>query len=842
MKHCFLILTTILVCNTVFAQVEREGEQIPTTQPQLKVVSNRVYGKLVGASGKPVEAASVQLFIGDSLIRGMLSKPNGDFSFDNLPADQSFILQISAIGFEPMTQQLGPFTSQQGSGFSKDLGNIPLEAEVKQLGGVTVTSSRPALELDIDKKVFNASKAYTATGGTAVDLMKNIPSVSVDIDGNVTLRNSQPQVFVDGRPTILTLDQIPAENIDKVELITNPSARYDAASSGGIINIILKKNKRVGLNGIVTVGVGHPKIANGNLNLNLRQGKFNFFLSGGYNQSGGRARSETYRENKVNGVVDNYFNQDSYNDRMRRFFNARFGFDFFIDNRNTISVTQSLGRGRFSYNEEQGQVYLNSSKVMEYYGERDSDGKTKFRRNGTTVNYKHAFPKSGQELTADMTYNYGGRDEKSNIRNLFYLPNGNPYGQGSMVDNVGDDRNNQFTAQVDYVNPISEKSKIEMGLRTFRNYSRSKFDAYSVIGPTPEKLSLSNNYEYTEKVHAAYLTYSNKINTFGYQLGFRSEVSEFDGLLIDSAYKFGYQYPKKIKNIWDAIFPSVFLSKELGEKDQLQVNYSRRIRRPRFWQINPFIEINDPTNLRQGNPALRPEFINSFELNYSHNYGKGNFLAVLYFRNNPDDITQYSDTITASQYQQLQNAGVDPNAILNTFINAGVTNRYGAEFTLQHKQSEQFEITPTINLQYRTVEARVNDLDLSNEGFNWEAKLMMNYRIAAPKSNLFNKMAFQVMGEYESPRVIPQGKNKPQYSMDLAIRKDFLKNDKATLTFGVNDVFNSRRWGTIYDTETFYQDSYRRWNVRSFRLTFSYKFGDAEFSFGNRNRQSESED
>ncbi|MCR6722021.1 MAG: TonB-dependent receptor [Chitinophagaceae bacterium] len=685
-------------------------------------------------------------------------------------------------------------------------------------------------------------KSYTATGGSAVDLMKNIPSVSVDIDGNVTLRNSQPQIFVDGRPTILTLDQIPAENIDKVELITNPSAKFDAASSGGIINIILKKNKRVGLNGIFTAGVGHPRIANSNLNLNLRQGKLNFFLSAGINMSGGRARSETYRENKTNGAIDNYFNQDSYNDRRRRFINGRFGFDYFVDNRNTFTLTQQLGRGRFSYDEEQNQVYLNNGKVMEYYGERFSDGKTNFRRNGTTLNYKHTFPKNGQELTADVTYNYGGRDEKSVIENRFYLPDGSPQGQGSLVRNAGDEKNNQVTAQVDYVNPITEKSKIEMGLRTFRNYNRSRYDAFSYLTSVPEKLPLSNNYEYTERIHAAYVTYSNKIETIGYQLGIRSELSEFDGLLIDSAYNFGYKYPAKIKNIWDALFPSLFLTKELSEKDQLQANYSRRIRRPRFWQINPFIEINDPTNLRQGNPALRPEFVNSFEVNYSHNYKKGNFLAVLYFRNNPGDITQYSDTITTAQYALLQNAAIDPNAILNTFINAGVTNRYGAEFTLQHKEGDNFEITPTATLQYRTVKAKVDDLDLSNEGFNWQAKLMTNYKLAAPKSSFFNKMAFQLMGEYRSGRIIPQGREKDQYSVDFAVRKDFLKNDKATLTLGVNDVFNSNRWGTIYDTDNFYQDSYRRWSVRSIRLTFSYKFGDAEFSFGNKNRERDNSD
>ena len=764
MKHVLFAFAAILFLSPALAQNEREGEQIPSSQTQVKVGGNRLYGKLVTeTTGKGIEAASVQLFVGDSLIRGMLSKANGDFSFDNLPANTAFTLQISAIGFEPVIQKIEAEGGTEGRGdFNKDMGNIPLNAEVKQLGGVVVTSSRPALELGIDRKVFNAAKSYTATGGTAVDLMKNIPSVSVDIDGNVTLRNSQPQIFVDGRPTILTLDQIPAENIDKVELITNPSAKFDAASSGGIINIVLKKNKRVGLNGIFTAGIGHPKIANSNLNLNLRQGKLNFFLSGGFNQSGGRARSETYRENKTNGVIDNYFNQESYNDRMRRFFNARFGFDYFIDNRNTITLTQQMGRGRFSYDEEQSQVYLNSGKTMEYYGERFSDGKTNFRRNGTTLNYKHTFPKAGQELTADVTYNYGGRDEKSFIENNFFSPDGSPYSQGSLVRNVGDESNNQVTAQVDYVNPISENAKIEMGIRTFRNYNRSKYDAFSILTAVPEKLPLSNNYEYTEKVHAAYVTYSNKIKTFGYQLGLRSEMSDFDGYLIDSAYKFGYQYPRKIKNIWDALFPSIFLSKELNDKDQLQANYSRRIRRHRFWQINPFIEINDPTNLRQGNPALRPEFVNSFEVNYSHNYKKGNFLAVLYFRNNPDDITQYSDTITTAQYEQLQNAAIDPNAILNTYINAGVTNRYGAEFTVQHKEGEHFEITPTMNLQYRTVKARVNDLDLSNEGFNWEAKLMMNYRLVTAKSSFFNKMAFQVMCEYESAQVIPQGREKAQ--------------------------------------------------------------------------------
>ncbi|MCG2615699.1 TonB-dependent receptor [Terrimonas sp. NA20] len=823
------------------AQEEREQ---PSDVAVLKVNSNRIYGKLIDKNtGKPIEAASVQLFANDagnkdSLITGMLTRSNGDFSFDNLPALKTFRLTISAIGFSQIDQEVTP---DYGKGaeqkkFRNDLGNITLEAEVKQLGNVVVTSVKPALEMGIDRKIFNASKSMVATGGTAIDLMKNIPSVSVDVDGNVTLRNSSPQIFVDGRPTILSLDQIPADNIERVELITNPSAKFDAASSGGIINIVLKKNKRIGLNGLATIGIGLPKIANGNLNLNVRQGKFNFFLSGGYNQSGGKARGEAQRQNKVNGVISDYFNQESVNDRIRRFGSLRLGADYFLDNRNTISITQQLGTGRFGYDEVQDQDYLDASLNPVYYGSRTADGKATFKRNGTNLNFKHNFPEAGKELTVDVNYNYGSSTDRSDILNAFSYPDGQVYRPSSLVNNRGSSNSDQVIFQADYADPIGENGKIEIGLRSYHNLFNSRFDAFANSNGQQQKLPLSNNYEYKEMVNALYGTYSNKIGKFSYQAGLRAEYSKFNGLLVDSAFKFGYEYPSKLKNIWNALFPSLFVTHELSEKDQLQFNYSRRIRRPNFWQLNPFIDINDPANLRQGNPALRPEFVNSFELNYSHNYKSGNWLGVLYFRNNPDDITEFSDTITTQQYQELENAGVNPNAILNTYINAGTTNRYGAEFTVQHKIGKNFDITPTVNMQYRTVKARINNLDLSNEGFNWEAKLSTNYKIETTKSSFFNGLGFQLLGEYESSEVIPQGKRRPQYSVDYAMRKDFLKDNKATITFSVNDVFNTRRWGTIYDTETFYQESYRRWSVRSFRISFSYKFGKSDFSLSNKKR------
>ncbi|MBN8788641.1 MAG: TonB-dependent receptor [Terrimonas sp.] len=840
MKNSTLILVFIF---SFFAAYAQNPEQQMPDDPTIQFKQNRIFGKLVDQqSDKAIEAASVQIYNAatDSLVDGMLTKSNGNFSFSHIIPSVTYKIVISALGYE-VFEQLIPAASMDKSRaandkFEKDLGNIAMTPAIKQLEGIVITATKPALEMGIDRKIFNVSKSLTATGGTAVDVMKNIPSVSVDIDGNVELRNSAPQIFVDGRPTILSLDQIPADNIEKVELITNPSAKFDAATSGGIINVVLKKDKRFGLNGIASASVGTPGILSGNLNLNLREGKLNFFASGGFNQSRGKAKGETERENKLNGITQDYFNQHSLNQRRRQFTFLNFGVDYFIDNRNTISVTQRFGGGRFGNNEEQQQEYLEGDKTPEYYGLRSSISNSKFNRNSTRVNYKHTFPKQGEELTADLNYNYGQGSSNADIINTYTYPDGAEYKQPSTVRNEGQNNNHQITFQADYSNPISEGSKFEAGVRIYYNTFKSFYNAFSVENGGETKLPLSNNYEYNEMVNAAYITYSQKFGGFSYQAGLRSEYSKFNGLMVDSTFKFGYEYPAKLKNIWNAFFPSIFLTQQVSEKDQLQFNFSRRIRRPDFWQLNPFIEINDPVNLRQGNPQLQPEFVNSFEINYSHDYKGGNFLAVLYWRNNPNDITQYSDTISAEQYVQLQNAGVDPNAILNTFVNANTTNRYGAEFTLQQKFGSNFDITPTFNLQYRTTNADIDKVNLSNSGINWQGKLTTNYKIKTDRSKVFNNLGFQLIGEYESPRIIPQGKMMAQYGVDFAMRKEFLKNNRASVTFAVNDVFNTKRWGTIYDTETFYQESYRRWNVRNFRLSLSYKFGKADFSLLHRNR------
>lgn len=837
----------LLICFSSNAQIEKEPIPAPEISAIQFPLENTIVGKVIEfGSGKPVEAASVQLFAhttneygqsSDSLIDIVLTRPNGDFDFTRVPAYDSLKVVVSSIGHTTATYHVPYSASEKSSPIRYDIGNIILPRETQRLEGIVITAITPKMKLGIDKKVFDVGQNLTAKGGTAVDVMKTIPSLNVDLDGNVEFRNGSPTIYVDGRPTILTLDQIPSDNIEQIELISNPSAKYDASSGGGIINIILKKDKRRGFNGLVSLTGGTPEVFRTNANLNLRQGKLNFFLSGSYNTSGGKSKGSSDRTNRENGFAKDYFSQQSINDRSREFKSLRGGLDYFIDNRNTLSFSQGYTQGDFTNNEKQDQQYLDLNKNLLQYGVRNSLGGFQFRRNSSQMNYTHKFPRAGEEINASLNVNYGGVDNHNRIVNSFFYPDGTPMDDMQVVRNEGSNNNNQWTAKIDFTNPINENKKIETGLRSYVNNYESLFNTFGVNGNTETKLPLSNQYKYEEQVHAAYFTFTNRIGNFGYQLGLRGEYSKFDGTLIDSAQHFGYEYPSSMKNIWDALFPSIFLSQKLSEKSELQINYSRRVRRPNFWQLNPFVDINDPQNIQQGNPALKPEFRNSYELNYSLNYGSNsNFLAVMYYRNTQDDITRYSDTLTAKQYEQLNNSAVDPNAILNTYINANSTNNLGIELILQQKFSPVFDITPSVSLAYRKVHAEVKSMDLSNEGFNWQTKLQVNYRLkAAKESSLFNNLSLQLDGEYESPRVIPQGKRLENYSVDLALRKDIFKNNRGSIVFSVNDLFDTNRRGVIYDTPAFYQESYSRWRVRSFRLTFSYKFGDANFQLFKRN-------
>lgn len=809
-------------------------------KPIFENVHLTIQGKVVDTlNDKPLPGAVVQLvsiqntpdYANDRFFsKTIIAEKDGDFEFKNVPFATHYNLVVSVIGYSSYAKTLqfdAPIEDEKSRNIVTKLGAVALVQEAHSLADVVVTATAaPPMQFNIDRKVFNVEKNITAQGGTAIDVMKNIPSLTVDVNGNVQMRNSSPQILIDGRPTILTLDQIAADDIQSIELITNPSAKFDASSAGGIINIVLKKTKKVGFNGMASVGAGTPEVLNGNVSLNLRQNKFNFFVTGNYNKSGGSTTEETYRENKMNGKISDYFTQNSDNSRSRKFNSIRFGADYFIDSKTTLSFTQGFVSGRFGSNEHQNQKFYDSLFILDHTGLRNSDGTGSFDRSNSRLSFDKSFNRPDNKLTADISYNKGKRNNSSFILNQYFKLDGGEYEPQSVVRNAGSGDDNQLTLQVDYSNKMSDDKRIEMGLRSYHSSTSTQFGTYSVAGGDETKLPLSNDYKYDESINAGYFNYANKWKGIQYQVGLRMEFSKLDGQLLDSNFAFGYKYPKDLKHLFDATFPSIFLTKKLDEQQDIQLNYSKRIRRPRFWEVNPFIDINDPLNINKGNPALEPELTNSFEFNYSNQFKSGSFLGVLYFKNNVGDITDYSDTITTDLYNQLINAGVSPNAIINTFINAGYTNRFGAEFTIQKKLFKNFDFTYNIDFQHRKTSAKVNDVNLSNSGFNWETKLIFNYKTAEESGPLFRDLSFQWMADYESPRVIPQGREKSRFVSDFAMRKEFLKNKAAAVSLSINDIFNTRKYGTIYDTESFYQDSYRKWSVRTFRVTFSYKFGD----------------
>jgi len=303
-----------------------------------------------------------------------ITAQDGSFEITRVPFNTQYNVFVTAMGYATANRTISfdePREEESGrkSIVSKQLGTISLLPEANNLQSVIVTSTaKPALQFGIDRKVFDVEKNITSKGGTPVDVMKNIPSLTVDVDGNVQMRNSSPQILIDGRPTILTIDQIPADDIEKIELLTNPSSKYDASSAGGIINIVLKQNKKKGFNGIASVGAGTPGVLNGNISLNVRQKSFNVFGSANYNQSDGTTNESTYRINKDNGIISDYFNQNSENTRHRKFYSIRLGTDYFIDSKTTLSFTQGFNNGRFSNHEDQNQEYLDKLQQPDYTG------------------------------------------------------------------------------------------------------------------------------------------------------------------------------------------------------------------------------------------------------------------------------------------------------------------------------------------------------------------------------------------------------------------------------------------------------------------------------------------
>jgi outer membrane receptor protein involved in Fe transport len=646
----------------------------------MKDVRARVYGKLVDQkTKKPVEYATILVlwYNKDSLVGGAISGDDGEFAVENLPPMGGFRFRVKRVGYRDHEKKI---YTQIPNKLDQDLGDIAMEVDETLLKEVEVVTEKSTVNLSIDKRSYNVDKDFSVKGGTAVDVMKNVPGLTVDGDGNVQLRNQSPMIFVDGRPTNLTLQQIPADQIERVEVITNPSVKYDASATGGILNIILKKNLKPGYNGMAMAYAGTGDRYGGMLNLNVKEGRWNLTTMYSYNQAINPTEGYTHRTQLgSNGDILGRFDQDNLT-RMRGQFNfGRMGLDYALSNRSTISFNNFLVAGRFLTNDDQT-FKEDSSNIELASGKRVNDQYAAWESYNTQLQYKKTFPVPGKEVTADVSYNY------NQSRNGYLFTTYEPNRPVQYQRNSGTSFANQVTFQSDFVNPISEAKKFESGIKLYYKTSMQPNKTENASGSDNVYVtndSMSNRYIIDDMVNAVYVNYADKaIWDIAYQAGLRFEQSYYLGDITNKQRQFSYRYPGAGNDLMKSLFPAVYLSRKFGAGKELQLNFSRKIQRPNFFQLMPVVMFADRQNYRIGNPALKPEFRNIAELNFNQTYPKGSFLVSAYGRYEEQPIT---DVAFPSKD--------DPDILVNTSINGNNNFRYGGEATLKRTFFKSLDLT-----------------------------------------------------------------------------------------------------------------------------------------------------
>jgi hypothetical protein len=623
-----LLLIPLFLACMLTINAQNQGGMRQMTGAKMPAMG-RLYGKAVDAqTKKPVDYASVTLLAmqKDSVINGVLAQGNGDFNLEKLPLGR-FRLRIQFIGYKPYTLNviINPGKIEQ------DLGNLQIEPDIQLLKDVVIEGEKAPVTMSIDRRTYNVDKDISSRGGTAIDVMKNIPGLTVDANGNIALRNNSPTIFIDGRPTTLNLEQLPAEQIERIEVITNPSAKFDASATGGIVNVVMKTNTKPGYNGVFGANVGTNNRYGVNGNINIKEKPFNFSASYGISSRKNPSKGFTDRTNLLNDVILNSYQQDNSNIAGRTFQFGRFGLDYYASNRNTVTFSQGIMQGNFDEQDSQNYTQLDANNNMLSKGIRLTDQQIQFKNYSTQLMWKHTYPKEGKEWTSDINYNNGAQKTDAlfttnNYNNLgLALPN-NP----QLQQNSGGGRNQMINYQFDFINPLSDSSKLEWGVKSNYAFSTSYLNVNDYNYVSSEYLAdtfLTNSYKINNIINAAYVNYSGYVGGLGYQTGVRFEQTNFKSELLNKGLSYEYIYPDGFQNLAKALFPSLYLSKRFNDRNELQLNFSRKINRPDRRQIMPFIMFSDKLNYQIGNPSLAPEFINLGETNYNKIWDGGNWLS-----------------------------------------------------------------------------------------------------------------------------------------------------------------------------------------------------------------------
>ena len=812
----FIIILLIICSFTTWAQTEKNTKPLPNK-------NGKITGLLVDTKNKPVAYATIAVFKDSTIVGGDLSKDDGSFSVENMGVG-TFKLRITAIGYAQKMVKDVVLTDKN----VKNVGKIVLTASEKTLKEVEVNGERPLMEMSVDKKTFNVEKNITTAGGSATDVLQNVPSVSVDVDGNVSLRGKgNVTILIDGKPSSLlgdditsALQSLPAASIESVEVITNPGAKYDAQGVTGIINIITKRDKKFGFNGSVTAGAGTRDKYNGSLNLNMRNNKWNIFLNSSFRLNANYNDTRTNRSNTKYDSTHSGYDATQVDESYIRHFDGNFnslGAEYTFDKHNSITLTENVNAMAFANGgNAHDRIY---TPTWDTVSMRYANGRGAPTSSSTSLDYKHKFSKPKQELTANTTFSYTWfkRRQVYNTFDSLLAPTVNHDSimeQSPVSGNI-----HSLNSQIDFTTPfLTENGKLELGVKSQLYWFESNtYDPLKYLhgGSSVGDVGifdtvLYNAYEYTQQTHAAYASFSDQQGKFSYQAGLRVEDALYSGTIfkpkkvIDTTFQPNNLACLQLANL----FPSVFFSYQLPKQQTVYINYTRRINRPGFRQLIPYKDVSNPQNITSGNPNLNPEFINNVELNYNKQFEKGHNL------------------ILSTYYQHTENLIVNPihdssNGITYTYPeNAGYGITYGAELIGRAQIFPVWDVTVSSNIFKNHIYSD-KITTVTNSGNGWFSKLNTNVKL--PKG-----FSLQTNVNYESAKAVAQGTLKEAWWMDVAIRKNLWKN-KANLVFNVSDIFNTRKYTTVYNLGTSslpsYETIYRDRETRVGNISFTYRFG-----------------
>ncbi|WP_075351833.1 outer membrane beta-barrel family protein [Algoriphagus marinus] len=763
----------------------------------------KVSGKLLDkTSREPIPFGSIAIFtLQDSLIGGAISGEKGGFEL-RLPFGTYYGL-IEFMGFESLKTAQFTLSSQQAT---RNLGDILIEASASDLDEVVVQGEKTLMELSLDKRIFNVGKDLANAGGTASDILMNLPSVAVDPEGNVRLRgSSNVRILIDGKPSGLVsfkggagLRQLQANMVERVEVITNPSARYEAEGMAGVINIILKKDNNKGFNGSFEVIAGTPLNLGFSTNLNYRKNRINWFinysLARRHQPNVGELYQEVYNEDGSTSILsqNNSGLVKSFNN------NIRGGLDYYFNEKSILTASYLWRRSDARrITDIRYEDYLNNFDNYLGYSLRQQDETEAEPNSEIIVSYKKSFEQKGHELTTAFTYlNYWERSDQKFTESAYsptvqLIPNSD-----LLQTSLNDEYENQYLLQLDYVKPFSKEGKFETGLRTsFREMENdflvSEENESGELIPLP---GLDNIFLYNENILAAYGIWGNKTGNWSYQAGVRAEHTDVETILVET----NERNPRKYTNL----FPSAHLTYNISTENAFQLSYSRRVRRPVYNDLSPYVTFSDQRNFFSGNPDLNPEFTDSFELGHIKYFEKGTLFSTVYFRNTTDKI------------ERIRTVNDDGFSVTAPYNLTGEKS-FGVEFSSDYKINDWWKLDLNLNFFHANI-------DGSNIESNFQAKTYSWLLRQTSRFTLGNGMDIQVRANYDARQKTAQGVRKGIFFMDLSASKRIL-GERGNLILTANDIFNSRRNRYIIEGENFFTEGDSQFVRRQINLTMSYR-------------------